>query len=453
MKYRGSAIIIVIIFGAVLVMSMGAIISLLIVQQRVIQYTAASEQALQIAEAGINRYRWILAHNEEDFSGADEDYAAGHYTVSVDPPAEGSNTVTVTSTGWTDQYPNVERTIRVRYGKPSLAEYAFASNTNVWIGENETIHGRLHSNGGIRIDGIVDSVVSSTKATYICGSQHGCADEEQAGIWGAGQDPVLWDFPVTDALDFDAILLDIYDMQQAATSAGVLLPDTTTYGYHIAFQNDGTFDVSEVTKLQDPAWGYDGVEWIYESNSIAAETPLLSYQNVSIPENGIIFAAGQTWVSGEVAGRATVVAAILPETTGNTADIIISDDITYYPDRLSDSVLGLIAQEDILLPLYSPDSLTIDAALLAKNGHVFRYYYYPTYYPSETLKTSVETYGTIITNDLWTWQWLDGSSSVASGYESIDLRYDPNLYLAPPPFFPSRDEYVLISWEKILQNE
>ncbi len=459
MNKRGSTLIIVIVFTGILLLGLGAIISLLISEQRIVQRRVASEQAFQVAESGVNYYRWVLAHNPDDYTGADDDYynnsgeLIGHYTVVVDEPESGSSVITITSTGYTYDYPNTQRIIRVRYGNPSYAEFAFLTNSNVWFGDTEEVNGRLHSNGGIRMDGTVDSLTTTIRETYICGPEHGCADEEQPGVWGAGEDPALWDFPIADAVDFDIITLDLEEMNTAATEAGILLENSGTYGYHLVFQNDGTFDVYTVTSLGNNVWGHDGTNWVYESNTINTESAVSEYQNVAIPDNGIIFVEDQTWVSGEINGRVTVAAANLPEGSGTNYDIIIHDDIEYYPDRNSDNVLGLIAQEDILVPLYSPTDLTIDAALIAQNGHVFRYYYYPPYYPSDTIKTNIETYGTIITNTLWTWSWVNGEGDILSGYENTNTVYDPNLLYSPPPFFPTRDDFEFISWEEISPNE
>lgn len=455
----GSTLILVIVFATSTIMIMGALIALFIAQQRSIRAAVASEKAFHVAESGVNDYRWRLAHNPDDYAGLSGDVTTssgsvvGHYTVTIEPPSAGQNIVTITSTGWVDEFPNHTRTIEVRYGQPSYAQYAFLTNSNVWFGESETVNGRLHSNGGIRIDGTVDSQATTIRETYTCGPEHGCSNEEKDGIWGAGQNPLLWDFPVADGVDFDVVTVDLDIMEDAAVAEGVDLGNSTGYGYHIVFQNDGTFDVYTVTQLSNPVWGHDGVQWTYESNTIQSETPEASYQNVAIPDNGIIFVSDQTWVSGEVNGRVTVAAANLPDGSGTPYDIIIADDISYYPDRTSGSVLGLIAQQDILVPLYSPANLTIDAALMAQNGHVFRYYYYPPYYPSDTIKTSIESYGTIITNTLWTWTWVDGTNTVTSGYQTTNTIYDPNLAYSPPPYFPTQDNYEFISWEELLPNE
>lgn len=460
MKYRtGSTLIMIIVFGALFLMSMTALLSLFIIEHRVVQNSVASERAFQIAEAGLNQYRWILAHNPTDYDGFESDYkdsagnTIGHYTVEITPPIAGSSIITITSTGWTFEAPTTERVLRAQYGKPSYAEFAFLANSNVWFGEDEEVKGRLHSNGGIRMDGVGDSLTTTIKETYICGPEHGCNNEEKPGIWGTGEDPLLWDFPIADSVDFDVITIDLETMQDAAASDGVLLGPSNNYGYHILFNNDGTFTVYDVTALKNPVWGYNGIEWTYESNDIKSKKVLSGYSNVPIPANGMIFVEDQTWVSGEVNGRVTVAAAKLPEGSGETQDIIINGNIEYYPDRTSGSVLGLIAQEDILVPLYSPTNLEVDAALMAQYGHVYRYYYYPSYYPSDTIKDYIETYGTIITNTTWTWTWVDGNNEVISGYEKTETLYDPNLMYAPPPFFPTRDEYTFISWEEISPNQ
>lgn len=457
MTKRGDIVLTLIILGGIIILSSGAVVSLLISEHRKVDRSVAYEETLQIAEAGANYYRWVLSHDPTNYTGASQDYRntsgdiIGHYSITVLPPSNGSTVVTITSTGWTTQYPLVKRTIQVRYGKPSYTQYAFLTNSNVWFGDTEAVHGRLHSNGGIRMDGVVDSIATSIKATYICGPEHGCNNEEKPGIWGTGQDPALWDFPVADALDFDSVTLDFQTMHDSASSGGIVISHSNDKGYHLVFNSNGTFSVYKVTKLQNPVWGYNGTDWTYESDDIKNETAVSQYQNHALPGNGIIFVEDNTWVTGQVNGRVTIAAAYLPEGTGTMYNIYIPDSITYYPDRTSGSVLGLIAQNDILVPLYSQTDLVIDAALLAQSGHDFRDYYYPPYYPADTVKNSIETYGTIITNTVWTWSWVDGSNTVVSGYRNSSTNYDPNLFLSPPPYFPTQDYYSFISWEEISQ--
>lgn len=455
---RGSILVLILVFGSITLMGIGAVVSLLILEQRTSQSTVNSEQAFQVAEAGVNYYRWVLAHNPTDYNGVDKDYTdgngttIGHFTVTITPPTSGSSIITITSTGWSTQAPQLKRTVQARYGKPSYAEFAFLTNTNVWFGEDEEVHGRLHSNGGVRMDGDADSLVTTIKETYICGQEHGCDDEVKPGIWGTGEDPALWEFPVADAIDFDAITIDLEEMQTAAQSDGVFLADSGVFGYHVVFNGTGTFTVYKVTALKKDVKGFNGTTWVTESNDIKTESVLSGYNDHALPNNGIIFIDDQTWVSGEVNGRVTLAAAHLPEGSGSSYDIIIPNNISYKDGHDSGSVLGLIAQQDILVPLYSPTSMEITAALMAQNGHVFRYYYSNSSYPGDAIKTYIETYGTIITNDVWTWTWVNSSGTVTSGYSNTETIYDPNLIFSPPPYFPTKDEYTFISWEEIPTN-
>jgi len=49
--------------------------------------------------------------------------------------------------------------------------------------------------------------------------------------------------------------------------------------------------------------------------------------------------------------------------------------------------------------------------------------------------------------------WVNGSNQVISGYQSVDLSYDPNFLYGPPPYFPTNGEYQFISWEELTPAE
>ena len=461
---NGGILILILVFSAIFLLTITALISLIMVQRKTTLVKVAKAQALNIAESGVNYYRWHLAHAPEDYesdTGLHDFYdpetgAVGQYNLEVTAPEIGSTIVTIKSTGWTLNYPNVKKIVEVRYGVKSLTDFAFLTNSNIWFGGEEEIAGKVHSNGGIRMDGECDSRMTSAKETYICGPEHACDYIEKPGIWGTGEKPELWDFPET-IINFNEITLDLDNMKQQAIDSGIFLDNTDTYGYHIVFNTNSTFNVYEITGLKSPVWGYNGTEWINESNSINTQDALTGYQNVAIPTNGTIFVQDKLWVSGEVSEKVTVVAARLPEGVYPDASIIISDDITYPTPKDGSAVLALIAQKDILVPLYSPDKLEIDAVLLAQKGHCFRYYYPNwTSYPYNTyaLRDQIETYGSIITNTIWTWSWVSSETGpVISGYEQTETTYDNHLVYGPPPYFPTTGEYTFISWEEKLIGE
>ena len=204
----------------------------------------ASEQALHIAEAGVNYYRWHLAHDPDDFqdgTGESGPYIHDYY----------SSVVTISSTGWTDQYSRVKRTITAQYGKPSLARFSFLQNASSWYGNGITVYGQIHSNNGIRMDGVNMSLVTSAMETYLCGSETGCwPPEYKEGVWGSGGgDHGLWQFPVP-VVDFDAISFDFAYMRQQAQEIGLYLAPSGRSGYHLVFNADGTVTVYQVTRTR-----------------------------------------------------------------------------------------------------------------------------------------------------------------------------------------------------------
>jgi hypothetical protein len=140
---NGSILILVLVFGSIFILLFGGMVGFIFAQYRQGNEKVVFGQALNIAEAGANYSRWHLAHSpsDYDFSGIydfndPEGTAIGKYSLEVTPPAECSTIVAIKSTGWTNDNPEIKRTVSVRFGRPSLAQYAFITNTDVWFGEN-----------------------------------------------------------------------------------------------------------------------------------------------------------------------------------------------------------------------------------------------------------------------------------------------------------------------------
>ena len=297
------------------------------------------------------------------------------------------------------------------------------------------------------MDGTQNSLFTSAKQTYTCGEEQGrFPSQEKPGLWGSGQGggEGLWQFP-TSNIDFDGITQDLSVLRDEAQSSGIYLGQLGL-GYHVRFKNNGTIDVYRVKSLKQKVWGWDMVKWINESNDIGTEE---FYRNYPLPVScAPIFIADNVWVDGEVQGKATLVAAKLPEVSNNNAKIIINGNITY---SQSDSVLGLIGQKDILIPLYSPNQLQIQASLLAQKGHVMRYYYPPWNqepYRTYAVRNSIETYGSIITNTTWAFNWVEDDGDIVSGYRQTEMDYDAYATQNPPPYFPVSGEYEFSAWEE-----
>lgn len=445
---RGSIILFVVIFGTICFTLIIFVIAESAIQEnKASRFRQAREEALDVAEAGAAYYRWHLAHDSTDYYDGNptntpgpyvHDYkdkignVIGRYSLNVIPPVNGSTVVTVKSTGWLDIQPNSKRTVTIKIGYRSLADYAFLTNSEAWIGDLEQVHGKLHSNGGIRFDGLTDAPVTSAMVTYTCKTSQGCSGNQiRPGIWGYGGPSDYWTFPVP-AVDFDAITAKLAEIKTAAQAAGIYLSPSGKQGWRLRFKDDGTISIMKVNtcipyKGKDIG-GTHQVTYCVDAGTFGPAT------NYDIPENGYIFIDDNVWVDGTVRGRVTV-------GTGPGNSIIINDDLLYSVKDGSD-VLGLIAEQNILIPHDSPDILEINAAMVAQNGATKRYYY------ANSKKTSLTTYGSIITNGIWTWSWVNNSNELVSGYGNTNSIYDVNLTYNPPPGFPVGSNYELISWEE-----
>lgn len=63
---RGALVVLTLVFGAVFFMLIASFMGFVITQSQVQERTVAKERALSIAEAGLNYYKWYLAHNPND---------------------------------------------------------------------------------------------------------------------------------------------------------------------------------------------------------------------------------------------------------------------------------------------------------------------------------------------------------------------------------------------------
>ena len=457
---RGSILVLVIVFCAVFMAIGVSLIQIMSLLHKASLKKQKLEQTFQIAEAGINFYKWRLAHEPENYGGGGTDYdyynidgeKIGHYHLEIGEPPLGSTVVTVTSTGHIDSDPGITRVLEARLAIPALSDYAFLTNSNAWIGESEEIVGKMHSNGGIRFDGESDSTVDSPLATYICGTEHGCDNEEHVGVWGTGVIQELWRFPPThsiNSVDFNQIILDLVDMKTEAQSGGEYLDDSGEFGWHLSFDYDSsTFEASKVTEVHQ-TYGWDFTDgWQWRNIDIKSESaPELR----NLPTNGVIFVEDQVWVDGEIDQRLTLASANFTNPNIETS-IIIHDDIIY-ENKDGSAAMGLIAQKDILIPLYSPEKLEIDAALLAQGGHCFRYYYPEDWYGADAKKDLIEIWGSVITNTIWTWSWVTDCPNppcpVISGYIDTETTYDPYLTYGPPPEFPTSGGYEMVTWREV----
>lgn len=444
---RGTLVLYAVVFGVIAFsVVVSAISAYAIGENRASVYKHNSELAFQVAEAGINYYKWHLAHNQTDYQDGTatsgpylHDYkdkdgnVIGHFSLDITPPLTGSSVVTIESTGWLDAQPQSRKTIKVRMGFPSLTDYSMLTEAEIWIGEMETVSGKFHSNHGIRFDGLGNAPITSAVATFICRSGMGCSrDRTKDGIFGVGGPKEFWEFPVPEK-DFDVISLTLNNIKQgAANGGGIYLSSSGYYGWRLRFLSNGKVEANKVTAVNCYS-GYDiGSSWP-ETFCIDIKTLGGTTFTYNIPTSSYIYVEDNVWVEGIVKGRAVV--------GTRTGSSIMLTSSTIYAAKDGTNSLGLVAEHDILASRNSKNYLEVDAVLVAQNGAAKRYYY------SGNIKESIIIYGAIITSGQWTWTWVDGSDNVVSGYRSTTMIYDENLTYGPPAGFPVGTDYQIISWE------
>lgn len=452
---RGSVLIMTLVFVAMFVAIFLALSGLVnrTYHQSVLQ--SHDELAFQIAEAGLNYARWRLAHASTDFSQETRDVTdqfagvLGRYALTFETPLAGSSTVLITSAGTTQALPERTVQLRARYALPSLARYSYVTNSDVYFAAE--MHGPLHANGGIRMDGQSDSVVASAQETYTCQPIHGCNPaQSKPGIWGTGEEKALWQYPVPP-VDYASLTLDLAAMKTAAQASNTYYPASGVFGYQLVFNANNTYSIYRVTQKAPAVYSCEynsNNNWSCGSFSHDVQAQAL-VETKAVPAGGVLYIEDQAWVRGDIRDRVTVAAGRFPDNPATNVDVIVNGSISYGGVKDGTRAFGVIAQRHILIPWSgAQDTLFMDGAYLAQKGKFGRRYYNCCGAGAHRLKTRIEIYGMIGSSQVPGTTWTSGGV-VVSGYQQKVQYYDPNLRYDPPPYFPTTGQYEFISWEQL----
>lgn len=464
---RGS----VMVYGLIIMLSVSIIVTSMIMfvskQTKYSLDSSSRQSAFNVAESGINYYKWYLSHKTSgktvaqiaDFwqngnpYGVSAPYeaeyfdpeggAVGKYRIEVTPPSASSTIIVVRSTGWTYKSPDATRVIEVRFRKPAWSEYALLGNEQQYILPSTNVNGKIFVNNGVRFDGVAHNTVSAGVATYYDttasatkpGAWSSWANDynttQSANVFDAGKQ-----YPKT-AVDFTGVTANLSAIKTTAKSSGInnncsasnCYFDNTKAGWHIILKADGTFDIRNVKTFSNPGVGNIG-------NSTSEITAYQgNWATYTIPDNGAIFVENNVWIEGTLSNKklSIVSANLISAAKYNT---YIQNSITYAHNDGSE-ILGIIAQNDIEITKNSANNLVINAALLSQTGRVGRSNY-------GNSKSSITILGAIATNSKFGFSYADGT-----GYASNTLTYDNNLLYAPPPYFPTGTQYVMDLWKEL----
>lgn len=460
-----------IVFGAIFLTVLGALSSFVLTENHSQSASTGRAKALAIAEAGLEYYRWHLAHFPTDLQNGTGH--AGPYVVDYYDPEGGQTgtftlgitgnqscgqitSIDISSTGAPSDGSNVTRSLYARYAQPTVAQYSYILNDSVWAGDDRVINGPYHSNGGIRMDGTGNAPVTSSLSSWSCTSSFGCSTTQtKPGVFGTGPNQNLWSYP-TPQVDFSGISADFSALKTKATASGIYLARYSTgtnttsanywKGYHLTFNANGTVTVKRVTGVTGlTVTPVNSADSSTDYTRISSEA---SYNTYTIPSDcGLIFVEDNVWVDGVIPSKVTLVAANVV-TAGIAPNAMLKGNITY-----SDSTDGLtlIAENDVLVTADSPSTMTLNGVFVAQGGAFGRNYYGSygcggTYEPRGTLTI----HGTTVSNKRTGTKWVDGCGGGSdAGYQTRIDSYDRTLATDPPPFTPTiSTEFEFVDWRE-----
>lgn len=466
----GSLLIQAVVFGSISVVIIGALISWAGVNIKAGRVALYREQALQIAEAGVDYYRWHLAHAPTDYRDGTatstgpfvhtfydvNGIAIGSFTLTITPPTVGSTLVNIQSDGKVLIDPSIVRKIKVQLGIPSFAKYAMVTNSVVFYGSGDEVFGPIHSNSGVGFlsgsprpvaHNLVTSALSTYNSKFAVYTTVPTADPNppsavpnRPDVFQSGRQ-----FPVP-AVDFSDITSDLSAIKASAISGGFYRASSGGVGYKIVLKTNDTFDLYRVNSLLSAPSGCSNSQgqigwgtWSIGTGG-SATTLLGSY---AFPTNGLLFFEDHVWVEGTIdSARLTIAAGVFPVNSATYKNIIVNNNLSYTNFNGTD-VIGLIAQGYFLVGMASANSLIIDGAIIAQNMGTIRYYY-SSNCASWGLRSTLTTYGMFASNGQGYFYY--GSS----GYVNQPASYDPNLLYGPPPSFPlTSDQYQILSWQEV----
>lgn len=456
---RGSALIFTLVMTAVSAIIFSGLIGYVVSHIQYGMHIASREESLQIAEAGVSFYRWYIAHElenkdpedvtefwestspaplgvstayEADFSGL------GKYRITVTPPEENSTLFSIQSTGWTYKRPSITRTIEVRFRRPAWSEYIILVDEPFSLNSSTEVFGQMHSNQGVRFDGVAHSIVSASVPCYNDPDTVGGGDCEQPGIW-TGSWPVTEynttlgnlvfmggkSFPISE-ISFSSVMADLDYMEDESQNNGTAAHHygpSGQQGYYVEFKPT-QYEITEIKTINATT------KEITKLDNSTKETH-------DYPSKGLVFVQDSVWFDGKGttgvkvdSARMTLVAADL--TGGTDPNIYIADGANYKNGGGGQECLGFVAEGSIDFPKDSKNNITIHGALLAQKGSVRRSDYGDS-------KNSITIFGSVASK-----QRIE-----FTGYQSRSFQYDDNLIIDAPPYFPTGKRYLIDRWEEL----
>lgn len=468
---QGHLLILVLVFGGIFFVLITSFIGYIITQNQVVNFRYEQQRATEIAEAGLNYYKWYLAHHPDDVTNGTglpgpyvhqfkdpEGGFIGEFSLDIASTSYCGSvaSIDIASTGFTYDKPEAKSTVRARYSRPTVADYSFITNGAVWYGADRVITGPVHSNQGIRMDGYHNSFVGSGQTDWTCTGSFGCSPNATVNgvhTTGSHATPGLFTYPISP-VDFTGLTLDLNEMKtRAINNNGRYFGPTSSsfYGYLVTFNPDGTFSVRRVRNNAINYWAFDSTQsWHQDERNVINGTENVGTYTIdsSCP---LLYFEDKVWVEGVINQKVTLAAANLSSSA--QTNIVINGNITYTAG--TNAGLLAIAEDDVDVGLAVPFNLTANGIFIAQNGRFGRNHYrqdtsygLPNSLDPFVLRGTLTRFGSVVSNGRVGTQWSSGGTTV-SGFANRITSFDQDQVDNPPPLTPeTSDVYTLDNWQQ-----
>jgi hypothetical protein len=425
--------------GATLIVVMAIITAVLLVavalfvlgtgESGVVEFNVDDARAFYLAEGGLDRARtWLEDQAKHDppiypSSGQFEDQVlgGGRYDVDIQKRSIANPWVVeydVVSTGLVDQ---AVRQVHAILRNESYAQYLYFADhmDDIWFITGDSLNGRVHANGHIRLSGSpwFGMKVTSSQNEFII--WQGSTPIFEAGYeLGVPEIPL----PITNQL--------VADLSADAASGGFHGPALSgpEAKYEIELGRNGNLGYLSYRKYEKVHGSYSWSNWF----------------DVRIDgTNGVMWFDEPVYIKGVLDGQLTV---------GCSYDIFIVDDITYEesvpghgPIPGGNDILGLVSAEDIIVAETPAnyDDVEIHAHMMALHQS-----FTVENYNQGPPRGDLILYGGFAQKNQGPVGQFMHNGSLIHGY-SKKYHYDPNLIQNSPPGYPPTGKYLIMSWEDV----
>jgi Tfp pilus assembly protein PilX len=329
------------------------------------------------------------------------------YNLQVTPPLGGSPEVRVVASGRKAGSSKELRTVEERIRPSSVADYQMIANADITYGNTATTRGKIYA--GIDAGGTKHNIAHFGTAYADLYAEGSITQAPTYVSPAVGYNSTNIRTVIKNPINFNNFTGSLVTIQRAATVGNMNFNDATAGAWRIVFSSAGTMSVAKCTKSggADPA-----------DTAPNCATPA----TYPVPTNGAVYTGQTAVVSGIVKGRVTI---------ASNDDVVIADNISY--QRPGTDVLGLIARNEVLVPLWAPNNLDWRAATIAQTGQWRSY-------TGNTTKNSVTFTGSTAT----------AGGGYMSMYATRTYNYDPTLLYLAPPYFPVlEDAYTVVLFREL----